>query len=134
MPLVLIALADSEALNALTFAFRREDFEVATAQNGATALHIWWTSNPELVVLDTDLPAVSGYEVCRIIHMEAANAVILLGRDGSDAAVVRGLEQGADLYVTVPFSMAQLIARAKALLRRVRLQGHSPGDRKEPSA
>jgi two-component system alkaline phosphatase synthesis response regulator PhoP len=100
---------------------RSGDFAVETAGTGTAALTVVGDSVPDLVILDLNLPVLDGMEVFRILRTQPTTAkipiIILTARD-SEADRVRGLELGADDYVTKPFSPRELVARARAVLRR----------------
>lgn len=102
----------------LSFTLRRAGFDVLLAHDGQTAIQRFEADSPDLVILDWELPAMNGLEVCRMIRSQASTPIIMLTVRDSDDDVVRGLEMGADDYITKPFSPAQLVARAQAVLRR----------------
>ena len=78
----------------------------------------WTTEQPDLILLDLNLPKLSGLEVCRRIRAESKTPIIILSVRGGDEDVVKGLELGADDYIVKPFSPSQLVARVRAVLRR----------------
>ena len=86
-----------------------------------TALEIAREKEPDLIVLDLMLPRMDGFEVCRILRREMTVPILMLTARADEVDRVVGLEVGADDYLTKPFSMRELLARVKALLRRVRL-------------
>lgn len=102
----------------VSFTLRRAGFQVALAHDGVTALERFQAETPTIVILDLQLPRLDGVEVCRAIRVHGATPIIMLTVMDSDADVVRGLELGADDYMTKPFSPAQLVARVHAVLRR----------------
>ena len=110
---------DVDLLDLVTYALRREGFTVTPAIDGVQALHHWQAENPDIILLDANLPHLNGFEVCRRIRHESHTPIIMLTARDEEADVVRGLQLGADDYVTKPFSAKQLIARMKAVLRRV---------------
>jgi len=117
---------DRQLLDLLAYAFGQEGYDVATAGDGQQALTCWRIEQPDLVVLDVNLPQINGFEVCRHIRQGSDTPIILLtGRD-EEADVVRGLQLGADDYVTKPFSPRQLAARVHSVLRRYRGNFHRP--------
>jgi DNA-binding response OmpR family regulator len=91
---------------------------VSTAKDGEQALQRWEAERPDLVLLDGNLPKLDGFEVCRRIRHQARTPIIMLTARDEEADVVRGLQLGADDYVTKPFSTKQLTARMRAVLRR----------------
>jgi two-component system response regulator ResD len=97
----------------------REGFKVLTAGDGAAALLAIEQHQPDLIVLDLMLPGVSGLDITRQIRASAALPIIMLTARGEETDRVVGLELGADDYVTKPFSPRELVARVKAVLRRV---------------
>jgi DNA-binding response OmpR family regulator len=115
---VLVVDDDEELLDLLTYALRREGFSVVGATDGQQALARWQTDAPDLIILDANLPKVDGFEVCRRIRHESKTPIILLTARDDEPDIVRGLQLGADDYVTKPFSTTQLIARIRAVLRR----------------
>lgn len=102
----------------VAFALRREGFEVSQAYDGMSALHQWSEEKPDLLVLDINLPIMNGFTVCQRIRAEADTPIILLTVRCDDEDIIHGLEAGADVYMTKPFSPRQLVARARAILRR----------------
>jgi len=109
----------------VAFALRREGFDVIQAHDGEAALRRWTEEQPDLVVLDVNLPKLDGFAVCRRIRSQAdtpsggaQTAIIMLTVRSEEDDLVRGLEMGADDYIAKPFSPRQLVARAQAVLRR----------------
>jgi DNA-binding response OmpR family regulator len=102
----------------LAEALDADGFRVITAADGREALAQFREHRPELVVLDLMLPELSGVEVCRIIRQESGVPILMLTAKSSEIDKVLGLELGADDYVTKPFSLRELTARIRALLRR----------------
>ena len=120
---ILLVEDDRALVELLTFHFEREDFGVRATPDGEEALILARESPPDLVILDWMLESLSGIEVCRRLRRlpETANVpIIMLTARGEEADRIRGLETGADDYVTKPFSPRELVARAQAVLRRVR--------------
>jgi DNA-binding response OmpR family regulator len=97
---------------------RADGFHVETAASGEEALERIRSSRPDLVVLDLMMPGMDGWEVCRRIRAEGDLPVIILTARGDDVDKIVGLELGADDYMTKPFNPRELVARAKAVLRR----------------
>jgi DNA-binding response OmpR family regulator len=102
----------------LAEALDADGFRVVTAADGSEALLRFREHRPDLVVLDLMLPELSGVEVCRILRRESGVPIIMLTAKSSEIDKVLGLELGADDYVTKPFSLRELTARIRALLRR----------------
>jgi two-component system alkaline phosphatase synthesis response regulator PhoP len=99
--------------------FEFEGYQVLTAFDGASALERARNQKPDLVILDIMLPQVSGLEVCKTLRTEGFEApIIMLTARGQEVDKVVGLELGADDYVTKPFSIRELLARVRAILRR----------------
>lgn len=96
----------------------REGYSVDTATDGESALDKARRGRPDLVILDVMLPVIDGFEVCRLLRREMNVPIIMLTAKTEEVDRVVGLEIGADDYVTKPFSMRELMARVKALLRR----------------
>ena len=122
-PIVLIVEDDPSLATLLRYNIEKEGFRVSEAHDGEEALLQVQEAQPDLVVLDWRLPKVSGIEVCRRLRarVETKNLpVIMLTARGEDADRVRGLDTGADDYLTKPFSMTELLARIRAVLRRIR--------------
>lgn len=116
---VLLVDDDSDLVDLMTYAMRREGYTVVAASDGQQALARWSQEKPDIVLLDGNLPKIDGFEVCRQIRHTAGTPVIMLTARGEEADVLRGLQVGADDYVTKPFSAKQLAARMQAVLRRV---------------
>jgi two-component system, OmpR family, phosphate regulon response regulator PhoB len=122
-PLVLVVEDEAALVTLLRYNLEREGFEVIEARDGEEALLLAKERRPDLVLLDWMLPLVSGIEVCRQLRRlpeTRAVPVMMLTARGEEADKVRGLDSGADDYVTKPFSPGELVARLRALLRRSR--------------
>ncbi len=116
---VLIIEDDPTLLRGLTDNFRSRGFEVRNASDGRQGLDDALEHRPELILLDIMLPKVNGYEVCRAVREQGLQMpIIMLTAKGQEEDIVRGLELGADDYVTKPFGIRELLARANAFLRR----------------
>ena len=116
---VLIAEDEPSIVTSLEFLMRRAGYETRTAADGEEALQLLAVFRPHLVLLDIMLPRRSGLEVCREIRADASLAgtrVLMLTAKGGQRDQERGIEAGADDYVTKPFSTQDLVARAQALL------------------
>jgi DNA-binding response OmpR family regulator len=114
----LIVDDDRVLADVLSFTLRREGFEVIQAYDGDAALERWAGEQPDLIVLDVNMPRLDGFAVCQRIREEADTPIILLTVRGEEDDIVHGLKLGADDYITKPFSPRQLVARAHAVLRR----------------
>jgi DNA-binding response OmpR family regulator len=118
---VLVVEDEPTLLETLEYNLTRQGYEVYTAADGLTALEIARRERPDAIVLDIMLPGLDGLEVCRILRREMNVPILMLTARADEVDKVVGLEVGADDYLTKPFSMRELLARVKALLRRVRL-------------
>jgi DNA-binding response OmpR family regulator len=114
----LIVDDDRVLADVLAFTLRREGFQVVLAYDGEAALERWSDEQPDLIVLDVNMPKLDGFAVCRRIRAEADTPIILLTVRGEEDDIVHGLGLGADDYITKPFSPRQLVARTHAVLRR----------------
>lgn len=122
-PYVLVAEDESAVAELLEYNLQRQDFEVGVASDGEEALLMISERAPDLLLLDWMLPKVSGIEICRRIRVGTANPnlpIIMLTARGEESDRIRGLDTGADDYVTKPFSTTELMARVRAVLRRIR--------------
>ncbi len=116
---VLVVEDEKAIVDILTYNLKKEGYEVLSAMDGETGLALALTKRPDLVLLDVMLPKLDGFEVCKAIRQrEPALPVIMLTAREDETDKVFGLEQGADDYVTKPFSMRELMARVKANIRR----------------
>ncbi len=118
---ILVVEDEPTLLETLEYNLVRQGYEVYTATDGPTALDIARQQEPDLLLLDIMLPGIDGIEVCRILRQEMTIPILMLTARDEEVDKVVGLEVGADDYMTKPFSMRELMARVKALLRRVRL-------------
>jgi DNA-binding response OmpR family regulator len=119
MSRVLVVEDDAAILRGLKDNLEAESYEVLTAMDGQTAYHMIAEEKPDLVLLDLMLPKLGGYEVCRKVRGEGITTpIIMITARGEEADRVLGLDLGADDYVTKPFSVRELLARVRALLRR----------------
>jgi two-component system alkaline phosphatase synthesis response regulator PhoP len=117
---VLIVDDDTDLLDVMTYALRREGYDVIGAADGLQALDRMRVDLPDIVVLDVRLPQLNGFEVCRRIRHISEVPVIMLTARTEEHDVIRGLQLGADDYMTKPFSLKQLAARMETILRRCR--------------
>ena len=105
----------------------RSGFRVVTAGDGITALATARHERPDLIVLDLSLPGMDGLDVCRALRRESAVPIIMLTARVEESDRLIGLELGADDYISKPFSPRELVARVRAVLRRVQGGVHQPG-------
>lgn len=118
---VLVVEDEENLLEALKYNLEREGFAVHVAVDGEAGLELARSLKPDLIVLDLMLPKMDGFEVCRVLRRESDVPILILTARGEEVDRVVGLELGADDYVTKPFSMRELLARVKAMLRRSRM-------------
>ena len=105
----------------LAYNLKKQGYDVETTGDGAEALELARKIEPSLIILDVMLPGMDGFEICQILRKEMSTPILMLTARDDEIDRVVGLEVGADDYLAKPFSMRELIARVKALLRRVRL-------------
>lgn len=115
---VLIVEDEDNILEAVRYNLTKEGYDVVAAADGEVGLDLARTANPDLVILDIMLPKLDGFQVCQLLRRETDTPIIMLTAKGEETDRVVGLELGADDYVTKPFSMRELLARVRALLRR----------------
>ena len=121
MTTILIVEDDATLRETLRYNFERAGFAVATAADGQEALDLAAREPPDAVVLDLMLPKIDGFDVCRAIRRQSAVPILMLTARDDEVDKVVGLELGADDYVTKPFSVRELLARVRAMLRRVQM-------------
>ncbi len=125
METVLIIEDDPTMLIGLKDNFEFKGYKVLTAADGEKGLNAALNAKPDLILLDIMLPKINGYEICRLIReQKLAMPIIMLTAKGEESDIVLGLNLGADDYVTKPFSIKELLARAAAFLRRVKTETH----------
>lgn len=115
---ILIVEDEPNLLAALQYSLKQEGYTALTATDGELGLRMATSLSPDLVILDVMLPSLDGFEVCRILRRESGVPILMLTARGEEVDRVVGLELGADDYVTKPFSMRELLARVRNLLRR----------------
>lgn len=116
---VLIVDDEPNIVISLEFLMKREGFEVVIARDGEEALRKVEEGMPDLMLLDVMMPKKSGFEVCQQLRANPANAalkIVMLTAKGRDTEVTKGLDLGADAYMTKPFSTKELVAQVKSLL------------------
>lgn len=133
MTTILLVEDEPAILATIAYNLRREGYEVLTAADGEAALALAARA-PDAVVLDVLLPKLDGFEVCRRLRQHSAVPILMLTARGDEVDRVVGLELGADDYLTKPFSMRELLARVKALLRRRELLAAEMGRQAEQAA
>lgn len=117
--LILIADDDPHIREVVRFALEKSGFLTAQAGDGLETIELFWSLQPDLVVLDIIMPEMDGTEVCRQIRSRSATPIVFLSSRDEDVDRIVGLELGGDDYVTKPFSPRELVARVKAVLRRI---------------
>ena len=122
---VLVVEDEPNLLTALKYTLEQGGYETLTATDGESGLHLARTRKPDLVILDVMLPNLDGFEVCRMVRRESDVPILMLTARGEEVDRVVGLELGADDYVTKPFSMRELLARIRNMIRRSAV--HSAG-------
>ncbi len=115
---ILVVEDDETLLNVIKYNLLKEGYKVATAGDGLKAIATSRKENPDLIILDLMLPELDGLEVCRILRKEMTVPIIMLTARAEEVDKIVGLEIGADDYITKPFSMRELLARIRAMLRR----------------
>ena len=118
---VLIVEDEENLLAAVKYALERDGYEVFTATDGATGLDLGRQPIFDLIILDVMLPELDGLELCRILRQDSDVPILMLTAKVEEIDRVIGLEIGADDYMTKPFSMRELLARVRAMLRRARM-------------
>src|ERR1700724_3963639 len=122
-PSILVAEDEGALVTLLRDTLEREGYRVLEARDGEEAMLVANEENPDLVLLDWMLPQLSGIEVCRRLRgrQETRNVpIVMLTARGEETDRIRGLDTGADDYITKPFSMTELLARLRAVMRRIR--------------
>jgi DNA-binding response OmpR family regulator len=127
MSRILVVEDDAAILRGLKDNLVAEGYDVSTAEDGEEGYRLAREGSPDLMILDLILPSLSGYEICRKLRDEGSSVLILmLTARGEEADRILGLDLGADDYVTKPFSVRELKARVRALLRRSEAQSPPP--------
>ena len=126
-PRVLVVDDEPAITDAVSYALESDGFEVEVRADGEAALDAVRSDGYDVVVLDARLPRLSGFEVCRRLRAESDVPIVMLTARDGEVDRVLGLEIGADDYVTKPFSMAELLGRIRAILRRRSLDREGAG-------
>jgi two-component system KDP operon response regulator KdpE len=126
---ILVVDDERSYIRAVEINLEARGYQVLSAEDGQTAIDLVSSEAPDLVLLDLRMPGMDGFEVCRRIRDFTMVPVIMLTALAEDTDKVRGLDTGADDYITKPFSAEELVARVQAVLRRVRLS-----ERRKPSS
>lgn len=129
-PTVLVVDDEKTIRDVLEYNLCREGYSVLTAVDGEQAIRLARMEHPDLIILDIMLPGVSGLDVCRAIRREMTVPILMLSAREAEIDKVVGLELGADDYMTKPFSLRELLARVRAMLRRAEMLRMEPGSAK----
>ena len=127
---ILIVEDDHNLLTTLKYNLQKDGYNVTTAIDGAEAVETARKEKPDLIILDVMLPKMNGFEVCRILRKDMIVPILMLTAKAEETDKIVGLEIGADDYMTKPFSMRELLARVRAMLRRVKMAEFEPADEK----
>jgi two-component system, OmpR family, response regulator len=124
---ILVVEDDRNLSDTLTYNLRIDGYDVVTAGDGVEALDAASREKPDLIILDLMLPKLSGFEVCRILRKDMTVPILILTAKTDETDKIVGLEIGADDYMTKPFSLRELLARVRAMLRRAKMAEGQPG-------
>ncbi len=123
---ILVVEDDKTLLDVLKYNLAKEGYGVVAAVDGVQALELARSERPDLIILDIMLPKLDGFEVCRILRKEMTTPILMLTAKVEEIDKVLGLEIGADDYMTKPFSLRELLARIRAMLRRTEMLKEKP--------
>ena len=123
---VLLVEDEESFVDALTVGLRKEGFRVEVARDGMEGLLMFDVVKPDIVLLDVMLPKMSGIDVCRQLRKHTQVPIIMVTAKGAEIDTVVGLEVGADDYISKPYRMRELVARMRAILRRVSVESSAP--------
>ncbi|MBN2256131.1 MAG: response regulator [Deltaproteobacteria bacterium] len=121
---ILVVDDEKDLVELISYNLEKEGYGVLKAYNGEAALNIIRSQKPDMVILDLMLPGIKGMDVCKVIRNDPLTAglpVIMVTAKGEEVDKILGLEIGADDYITKPFSVRELLARVKAILRRFKM-------------
>lgn len=118
-PLILIADDEKPVHMALTAYLRNENFDCISAYDGMEALNLYNQHKPDLIILDMMMPKMNGQDVCRTLRATETVPIVMLTAKGEEVDRILGLEMGADDYIVKPFSPREVVARIKAIFRRI---------------
>ena len=125
MSTILLAEDEAPMRDLIKLWLERSSYNCTATGNGKEALRMFYSAHPDLVLLDLALPEMDGWQLCERIREVSQVPVILLTARGDEPSKVRGLQMGADDYVTKPFGFPELLARVQAVLRRTAIGGQS---------
>jgi len=115
---ILVVEDDKDIVKLLKYSLEKEGFRVAAASDGEAGLAAYGKERPDFVILDLMLPKLDGFGFCRAVRAQSATPIMMLTAKKGEVDRVLGLELGADDYVTKPFSVREVVARIRAILRR----------------
>jgi DNA-binding response OmpR family regulator len=115
---ILVVDDDQKTVDLIRLSLEKEEFEALSAYEGIEALNLARSASPDLIILDWMLPNVSGIDLCRIVRAESSVPMIMLTAKATEEDKLRGLNLGVDDYLTKPFSLRELVARVRVVLRR----------------
>ena len=133
MPTVLLVEDDPRITEPFERALQMHQFDVLVAHNGRDGLDLAREHKPDIVILDVMMPELSGWDVCQQLRQESTVPILMLTALGEEVDRILGLELGADDYLTKPVSARELVARIRAMLRRVQLSRQDPITEETPS-
>ncbi len=119
---ILIIDDDPVLVELIQYNLKEEGYDVCTARNGQKGIRSFFTNRPNLIILDLMMPKMNGYEVCKRIREMTDVPIIILTAKGREEDIIKGLDLGADDYLTKPFRVGVLLARVRAVLRRARTE------------
>ena len=120
MSKILLLEDDLSLINGLTFAFKKENFDLDIARSIREADKLWSDGKYDLLILDISLPDGSGFEICKKVRQISKVPIIFLTASDEEISIIMGLDIGGDDYITKPFKLGVLISRINALLRRAK--------------
>ena len=118
MTKILVVDDDKNLLEVIKYNLVNANYSIVLAESGTQALETARQEKPDLIILDVMLPEIDGFEVCRILRNEMSVPILILSAKTDEIDKVVGLELGADDYITKPFSIRELMARVRAMIRR----------------
>lgn len=123
MATILIADDNEQLLTILKSAVQKEGFDTLLAMDGQQALQLFREKQPQMILMDVMMPKLDGFQACREIRKESGVPIIMITARGEDYEKIMGLEIGADDYIVKPFSPAEVLARIRAVMRRIEKSG-----------
>ena len=120
---ILIVEDDGNIRELLRLYLEREGYDITEAANGEEGVELWRKINPDMILLDVMMPIMDGWQVCKIIRKESKVPIIIMTAKGETFDKVNGLEMGADDYIVKPLEMREVIARVRAIFRRLAPEG-----------